>query len=112
MYKTIPQLIGEITSLAALITINTKTDVFSDYSGHVNKLQISIHNKGWHSNSEADVYQEIDCDIHKYNKEKNIYTNLNKVKAELIKIARKGEVNFSKLPYEIETIEVKRYTLL
>lgn len=106
--RTIPQLIGEITSLAVLITINTEHDVITEYSGHVKLLQVRIFIGGWESNKYS-TDGEVWCNTERY-AEKDIIKKLCKLKHTLILLARKDKLNFSKLPYEIE--EVKCYRLV
>jgi hypothetical protein len=106
MNKTIPQLVGEITSLAVLITQNTKHDVFVDYQAHVCKLVVGLYVNGWQLGKEhidADVY--IDS-----NNSDEAIKRLTEIKKQLVQIGLKNKLNFSKLPYEIE--EIKHYKLI
>lgn len=105
MKKEICQLIGEITSLAVLITEKTEIDIFVDYAAHVGELGIRVYPEGW---SDDEVFINYDNYINR----DSSYAELVKVKRQLIKIAIKGHVDLSKFPYEIETIEIKNYKLI
>lgn len=110
MNRNINQLVGEIVSLAVLITSNTKADVFINYSAHCDVLNIAIHSDGWKSGVSSDIDQAVYTKPDKYRSEEDLVKKLTLIKRELIKIARKGKISFLKLPYEIE--EVKRYHLI
>lgn len=108
--KSISQLVGEITSLAVIITTNTDTDVFINYSAHCDDLEIRIHSDGWKTNSRPDIIEDVFTKSSKYRTEREVMKKLYETEKQLIKIARKGKIDFSKLPYEL--IEVKKYHLV
>lgn len=110
MYKSINQLIGEITSLAANISLNTKIDVFTEYIAHCDMFEIRIYENGWVNNYAADIEETFYIRPNRHHTEKEILNKLQQIERQLIKIARKGKINFSKLPYEI--IPVKSYRLI
>lgn len=105
MKKEICQLIGEITSLAVLITEKTEADIFVDYAAHVKALSIKVYPKGWSDD-------EVFINYNNYLNKDYSYAELVKVKRQLIKIVIKGHVDLTKFPYEIETIEIKNYKLI
>lgn len=110
MYKTIPQLVGEITSLAVLLKSNSEIDVFIYHASHVNELQIEVHLKGWGKSKSPDVTQNLYLDERRNYKNDDIVRNLLKIKQFLVNLSKTHKINFSKLPYEIE--EVKSYKIL
>lgn len=110
MNKSINQLVGEITSLAVVITTNTDIDVFTNYVAHCNNVEISIHKDGWVNNHTPDVFETVHMEQNSYKTEKDIIKKLEEVEKQLIRIARKDKINFSKLPYEL--IQVKKYHLV
>ena len=50
MDKKINQLVGEITSLAVFLTMNTDMAVFIDFAAHVEVLDVRIYEQGWEKN--------------------------------------------------------------
>jgi hypothetical protein len=106
LHKTINTLIGDITSLAVLITQNTKADVFIEYSAHVNKISIKFHPNGW----EDKASKPITLDVYlgsQWDKEEDVIKRLQGTKKQLVQFGIKNKLDYSKLPYEIE--EVKHY---
>lgn len=49
MNCVVKKLIGEITELAVEVNNKTKHDVFVDYSGHVNSINVNYHENGYYS---------------------------------------------------------------
>ena len=85
----IMQLVLDIMRLGVEISKNTKTDVFVDYSGHVDQLSVRIYEDGWEKDKEyysRDVYlneteHRTEEDIIEILEE--IYAELSKYKEEL-----------------------------
>nr|DAI90591.1 MAG TPA: hypothetical protein [Caudoviricetes sp.] len=110
MYESINQLVGEITSLAVVISSNAKIDIFMEYMPHCNTLYIRVYKDGWSKSNDADIEESLCTKPRKYRTEKEILNKLHQIKQQFIRIARKGKINFSKLPYEI--VQVKNYHLV
>lgn len=100
------QLIGEIVALGAIINNNTRNHVFIDFQGHVESLSIRIFLDGWKQRRDADIEERLYADG------PDSFKKLNSIKQRLLKMALEGNIDTSKLPYEIETIEIKTYKLL
>ena len=56
-------LIKEIMAKAIEITMNTETDIFIDYSGHVNTLYVFYYKNGWKSGIEEDFDMKINLNF-------------------------------------------------
>ena len=79
------QLVLDIMRLGVEISQNTTTDVFVEYSGHVDQLSIRIYEDGWGKDKEhysRDVY----LDVAKYRTEEDITETLEEIYAELANI--------------------------
>lgn len=100
------QIIGEIMALGAIINDKTESDVFLDFQGHVDSLTIRVFLEGWKEGKDNDIYEELYID------KPDSFKKLNLIKQRLLKIALEGKIDTSKLPYEIKTIEIKKYRLL
>jgi hypothetical protein len=106
------KLIGEIVALAVIVNEKTPATVFIDFSGHVEWIDITIHRNGWKENQRAEISETIHV-----NKDRDEITSkgrieqLKKIKSILSGICIKGKIDLSVLPYEIETIKIKNYSL-
>ena len=81
------QLVLDILQLAVEISQNTKTDVFVDYSGHVDLLKVMIFNSGWSDGSSGDYKKSIYLDTTEYRTEEDIINVLDEIYAELVNIS-------------------------
>ena len=81
------QLILDILQLAVEISKNTKTDVFVDYSGHVDLLKVVIFNSGWSDGRSGDYKKSIYLDTTEYRTEEDIINVLDEIYAELVNIS-------------------------
>jgi len=108
--KSINQLVGEITSLAVMITSNTNADVFIDYSAHCDSLEIRIFKDGWENHCGPDIEEDAYTKIGPRRNEENVIKKQQEIEKQLVRIARKGKINFSELPYEL--VQVKAYRLV
>jgi hypothetical protein len=81
MSSVIKKLIGEIIELAIEVTNQTKHDVFVNYSGHVNSINVNYHVNGYYSGAPqtyiVDLY--IDLDENKISKLKQAKRKLKKL---------------------------------
>lgn len=81
----IMQLVLDIMRLGVEISKNTKTDVFVEYSGHVDQLYIMVFHGGWEKDKEyysRNVYLNP-----KYRTEEDIIETLEEIYAELVDIS-------------------------
>jgi uncharacterized protein (DUF849 family) len=85
----IMKLVLDIMQLGVEISKNTKTDVFVEYSGHVDQLSVRIYDDGWKKSMEPyDRYVYLNTET--YQEEgiieilEEIYAELSKYKEELI----------------------------
>lgn len=69
MCEEILKLISDIQILSIQVSTTTKADVFLNYSGHVNLLEISCYKDGWNKDNEEqakyyykDLYMNIYSD--------------------------------------------------
>lgn len=99
------KLIGEITALASIINTSTEATVFINFSGHVQLFEIKIYSYGWDSNKDADVIQGVYIDY------EGSLKKLKKAKQRLVKMALEKKIDLTVLPFEIKTIEIKKYYL-
>ena len=81
------KLVLDILQLAVEISKNTKTDVFINYSGHVDSLDIMIFHGGWSDGRSGDYKKSIYLDTAKYRTEEDIIEILNEMYAELVNIS-------------------------
>ena len=106
------KLIGEIVALAVIVNEKTPATVFIDFSGHVEWINIKIHKNGWEVNKGFDISETIY--VKKDSDEKTAkrrIEQLKKIKSVLSGICIKGRIDLSVLPYEIETVQIKSYSL-
>lgn len=106
------KLIGEIVALAVIVNEKTPATVFIDFMGHVEWIEIKIHQSGWEQCKDYDISEKVY--VKKNDDENNTkkrIKQLNKIKAVLSGICIKGNVDLSVLPYETETIKIKKYSL-
>lgn len=80
------QLVLDIMQLGVEISKNTKTDVFVNYSGHVDSLSVMIFYSGWSDGRNADYKKSIYLDTAKTRTEKDITKTLEEIYAELANI--------------------------
>lgn len=80
------QLVLDIMQLAVEISENTKTDVFVDYSGHVDSLDIGVFYGGWSEGRSADYTKGVYLNT-KYRTEDDIIEILEEIYAELVDIS-------------------------
>lgn len=97
------QIIGEIMALGTIINENTKHTVFMELVGHINKLEIRMYLNGWKAGADSDLVEDIYIEDLK---------GLQKARQQLLKMVLENDIDTSKLPYEIQTIEIKKYKLL
>lgn len=82
----IMQLVLDIMQLGVEISKSTKTDVFVDYSGHVDQLSVRIYESGWKKSKEhysKDIYLNTEA----YQTEEDIIEALEEIYAELVDIS-------------------------
>ena len=80
------QLVLDIMRLGVEISQNTTTDVFVEYSGHVDQLSIRIYEDGWEKDKEhysKDIYLNAEA----YRTEEDIIETLEEIYAELVDIS-------------------------
>lgn len=77
--KGINEKLGKLVALAHSISTTTKTDVFVDYHGHVNSIDVYYFKDGWYDGAES-TYIEF-C-------EKVNFKNINHAIKELKKLER------------------------
>jgi hypothetical protein len=106
MTRSEAQIFGELSALAALITNNKncKTQIFIEYAGHINEIDIRVFLDGWGINKNPTFTFRGYLTNDSFTVQK-----LRECKHQLIKIARGAKINFDSFPYEIE--EVKHYKL-
>ena len=80
------QLILEIMRLGIEITNTTDADIFVNYSGHTNQLDVDIHSSGWETKHGPDIDGSftVYIDKNQYRTEKDILKNLAYVRDRLI----------------------------
>jgi len=81
----IMQLVLDIMRLGVEISQNTTTDVFVDYSGHVDQLEVRIYESGWEKDKEH-YSKDIYLNIADYRTEEDIIETLEEIYAELVDI--------------------------
>ena len=81
----IMQLVLDIMRLGVEISKNTKTDVFVEYSGHVDLLSVRIYEDGWEKDKEH-YSKDIYLNIADYRTEEDITETLEEIYAELANI--------------------------
>ena len=82
----IMQLVLDIMRLGVEISQNTTTDVFVEYSGHVDQLSVRIYESGWEKDKEhysRDVYLDIKLGC----SEEDIIKSLEEIYAELVNVS-------------------------
>ena len=79
------QLVLDIMNLGIEISKNTKADVFVNYSGHVDSLDIMIFHGGWSDGRSGDYKKSIYLDTTEYRTEEDIIETLEEIYAELAK---------------------------
>ena len=80
------QLVLDIMQLGVEISKNTKADVFINYSGHVDSLDIMIFHGGWSDGRSADYKKDIYLNTKSYRTEEDIIDVLEEIYAELANI--------------------------
>lgn len=55
--KNIDDLIVEIMRLALKVNRETSSDVFFEFHGHVNSIEVQIHFNGWKADKDSDYLQ-------------------------------------------------------
>lgn len=80
------QLVLDIMKLGVEISKNTTTDVFVEYSGHVDLLSVRIYAGGWEKGKEFYFYKDIYLNT-KYRTEEDIISSLKEIYAELVDIS-------------------------
>ncbi|KNF09843.1 hypothetical protein CLPU_1c00080 [Gottschalkia purinilytica] len=91
MKDNVYKLIGDITTLATIVSDKTEVDVFIRYSAHVHLLDVSIHPMGWNKGDERCAYHEL------YINKKGALDSLNNIKQHLIKILKRKKVDLTKI---------------
>ena len=81
------QLVLDIMKLGVEISKNTKTDVFVNYSGHVDLLNVMIFYSGWSDGRNADYKKDIYLNTEAYRTEEDIINVLDEIYAELVDIS-------------------------
>lgn len=81
------QLVLDIMQLGVEISKNTKTDVFVDYSGHVDLLNVRIYADGWEKDEKFYFYKNIYLNITDHRTEEDIIETLEEIYAELVDIS-------------------------
>lgn len=80
------QLVLDIMRLGVEISKNTKTDVFVEYSGHVDQLRVLIYKGGWEWEKDKEHYsRDVYLDIKLGCSEEDIIKSLEEIYAELSK---------------------------
>ena len=79
------QLVLDIMQLAVEISENTKTDVFVDYSGHVNQLSVRIYVGGWEKDKEYYI-RNVYLNETEDRTEEDIIKSLEEIYVELVNI--------------------------
>lgn len=79
------QLVLDIMHLAVEISKNTTTDVFVEYSGHVDLLCVRIYAGGWKKSKDEELYKNIYLNANGYRTEDDIIETLSEIYAELAK---------------------------
>ena len=82
----IMQLVLDIMQLGVEISQNTTTDVFVEYSGHVDQLRVLIYVDGW-GNSKEHYSKDIYLNAEAYRTEEDIIETLEEIYAELVDIS-------------------------
>lgn len=80
------QLVLDIMRLGVEISKSTETDVFVDYSGHVDSLDIRVFYSGWSDGRSPDYTKCVYLNT-KYRTEKDIIETLKEIYAELVNIS-------------------------
>ena len=80
------QLVLDIMQLAVEISQNTTTDVFVEYSGHVDQLYIMVFHDGWEKDKEY-YSKDIYLNTKAYQTEEYIIETLEEIYAELVDIS-------------------------
>ena len=78
------QLVLDIMQLGVEISQNTTTDVFVEYSGHVDSLSVRIYDDGWEVGKEH-YSRNVYLDIKLNRSEEDIIETLEEIYAELSK---------------------------
>jgi hypothetical protein len=78
------QLVLDIMQLGVEISQNTTTDVFVEYSGHVDQLSVRIYEDGWKKNKKH-YSKDIYLNTKAYQTEEGIIETLEEIYAELSK---------------------------
>jgi hypothetical protein len=79
----IMKLVLDIMQLGIEISKNTTTDVFVNYSGHVDLLEVYLYKDGWEEDKERYYSENIYLDKAGYQSEDGIIETLQKIRAEL-----------------------------
>lgn len=83
------QLVLDIMKLGVEISKNTTTDVFVEYSGHVDLLCVRICAGGWEKSKDEEsyFYKNIYLNANGYRTEEDIVEVLEEIYAELVNIS-------------------------
>lgn len=112
----VSRLAGEITQLAALITLETEMRVYVRFSANVNQIEVAIHPNGYTElYGEEEIRNGLYLDTISWNnndvsKQKTI-KKLMKIKWYLINILKEKKIDYGIIDYSIETVEYKRYVI-
>ena len=82
----IMQLVLDIMRLGVEISQNTTTDVFVEYSGHVDQLSVRIYESGWEKGVEH-YSRDIYLNTNAYRVEEDIIETLEEIYAELVNVS-------------------------
>jgi hypothetical protein len=82
------QLVLDIMRLGVEISKNTKTDVFVEYSGHVDQLYIMVFHGGWEKDKDKEYYsRDVYLNETERRTEEDIIKSLEEIYAELENIS-------------------------
>ena len=81
------KLVLDIMQLGVEISKNTKADVFVNYSGHVDQLNIMVFYRGWSDGRNADYKKDIYLNTTEYRTKEDIIDVLEEIYAELVDIS-------------------------
>lgn len=104
------KLAGEITTLAALITNSTDTDIFTQYSAHVDNLEIDFYQNGWKSDVGRKNVLSYNCYIGD-REDIEALKILYKIKRQFVQILKDEQLDYSILDYTTEITTYKKYYL-
>lgn len=99
------KLVGDITTLGAMVNMFTDFCVFIRFSGHVDTIDVTIAaSKDDYNKNIVKGNYDLPTKKGYGDKEESLFKTLNRIKYQLKKILRDHKIDYSKLDYEEEVV--------